>query len=87
VTARHVDGNALGGLLIDLFGREMTGQDGCCDVCGAIGPLGGTIVYRDAPGDVVRCASCGAVLMVLIRHGADIRLSLHSLRWIELSSS
>ena len=28
--ATHVDGNALGGLLIDVFGREMTDAHGCC---------------------------------------------------------
>ena len=36
----HVDGNAIGGLLHDLFGREMTGEIGCCGNCGATNPSG-----------------------------------------------
>jgi hypothetical protein len=82
----HLDGNVLGALFIDVFGREMTEQEGCCDACGAIHPLGGTIVFKDAPGDVVRCADCGAVLLVAVRTPSSLRVSIQSLRWIEVSS-
>ena len=30
----HVDGNAMGGLLMDVFGQEMTDARGCCASCG-----------------------------------------------------
>ena len=53
-----VDGNAIGGLLIDVFGTEMTAASSTCAVCGA---------RRRAPGTVVRCRTCGSVLMVLVR--------------------
>ena len=79
----HVDGNALGGLLFEVFGREMTDQHGCCDACGSIGPLGRTIVFRNAPGDVMRCADCGAVLMVAVHFESGTRIAIKSLRWIE----
>ena len=36
---RHLDGNAVGGLLNEVFGREMTSARGCCDGCGAINVL------------------------------------------------
>ena len=85
MTARHLDGNAMGGLFYEIFGREMTNQEGCCDACGAINPLGRTIVYRDAPGDVVRCADCGAILMVAIRTQTRYRISIQSLRWVEVA--
>ena len=32
----HIDGNALGGLFQEVFGRDMTGQSGCCDGCGTV---------------------------------------------------
>jgi len=34
-----VDGNAIGGLLIEVFGTEMTTAVGTCARCGAVGDL------------------------------------------------
>ncbi|MGH8925521.1 MAG: DUF6510 family protein [Acidimicrobiia bacterium] len=47
----HLDGNAIGGLLQELFDREMTDQLGCCGNCGAIsrlGPLSSTLMLPAA---------------------------------------
>ena len=62
-----VDGNAIGGLLIDAFGAEMTAASSTCATCGARRPVAELVVYRQAPGTVVRCRTCGSVLMVLVR--------------------
>ena len=59
-----LDGNAIGGLLIDVFGAEMTAAGSTCATCGATRPVAELVVYRRAPGTVVRCRSCGAILMV-----------------------
>ena len=65
-----VDGNAIGGLLIDVFDAEMTAAGSTCATCGAIRPVAELVVYRRAPGTVVRCRTCGSVLMVFVtRHG------------------
>ena len=85
MTHTHLDGNSLGGLLRDLFGREMTHERGCCDACGAINPLGTTLVFRDAPGDVIRCSNCQTVLMVAVALPTGMRVSFQSLRWMEVS--
>ena len=58
-----VDGNAIGGLLIDVFGTEMTAASSTCATCGARRPVAELVVYRQAPGTVVRCRTCGSVLM------------------------
>jgi len=63
-----LDGNAIGGLLLEVFGTEMTTAVAVCGSCGASGPMAETVVYLRAPGTVVRCRSCGAVLMVVVRH-------------------
>lgn len=81
----HLDGNAIGGLLQDLFGREMTAELGCCGNCGAINALGTVHVYVRAPGEVVRCPSCGTVLLVIVRHQAGLRVSFEALGWLEVS--
>jgi Family of unknown function (DUF6510) len=64
-----LDGNAIAGLLLDVFGAEMTTATGVCAHCGASGLLAEQMVYNRAPGTVVRCRSCTWVLMVL----ADVR--------------
>ena len=79
----HLDGNAMGGLLLELFGQEMTGRLGCCGACGAVNALGAVIVYRRAPGDVMRCPNCGTVLMVVVPLTVGFRISFEAIRWVE----
>ena len=80
--ARHVDGNALGGLLIEVFGREMTDAPGCCASCGSVNPLGAMRVYRGA-GDVMRCPTCGDVTIVAVVVRERTRVHPAGVRWIE----
>ena len=62
-----VDGNAIGGLLIEVFGTEMTTATGTCGSCGAVSQVAELAVYRPGLGTVVRCRACGAVLMAFVR--------------------
>ena len=65
-----VDGNAIGGLLMEVFGTEMTTATGTCASCGAVAVVAELAVYRSALGTVVRCRNCGAVLMAFVQiHG------------------
>jgi hypothetical protein len=59
-----LDGNAVAGQLVEIFGRELTTAIGTCATCGAVGPIAEVVVYLRAPGTVLRCRSCGSVLMV-----------------------
>ncbi len=59
-----VDGNAIGGLLAEVFGTEMTTAVGTCGSCGAVSLVAELAVYRPGLGTVVRCRSCDSVLMV-----------------------
>jgi hypothetical protein len=61
-----LDGNAIGGLLHEVFGVELTAAAGTCANCGSRGPLAEVVVYLRAPGTVARCRSCDSVLMVLV---------------------
>jgi hypothetical protein len=62
-----VDGNALGGLLWEVFGREMTATTGSCAHCEMTAPLARTVVYRRGPGVVMRCRRCEGPLMVIVK--------------------
>jgi len=80
-TDTHIDGNALGGLFQEVFGRDMTDQTGCCEGCGTVSLLGSVMVFRGA-GDVVRCPNCGSVLLVIVSSPAGYRISFESLQWL-----
>jgi hypothetical protein len=62
-----VDGNAIAGLLQEVFGTEMTAAASTCGSCGAARQVAELAVYAQAPGTVVRCPSCDSVLMVFVR--------------------
>lgn len=62
-----LDGNAIGGLLQEIFGREMTGAASVCGNCGDARPVAELVVYLQAPGTVVRCRTCDSVLMVFVK--------------------
>ncbi len=62
-----LDGNAIAGLLQEVFGTEMTTATGMCAACGAAGPVAECVVYLRAPGTVARCRNCSSVLMVVVK--------------------
>lgn len=60
-----LDGNAIAGLLHEVFGTEMTEATGTCVSCGKSGPVGAVHVFRSA-GVVLRCPHCGNVLAKIV---------------------
>jgi hypothetical protein len=62
--ARWLDGNAIAGLLIEVFGAELTATERGCQSCGTLSRLGAHRVYRGA-GTVVRCPACGDLALLI----------------------
>ncbi|HEV8536202.1 MAG TPA: DUF6510 family protein [Candidatus Limnocylindria bacterium] len=58
-----LDGNAVAGVLIELFGSEMTIATGVCDHCGNAGAVGSLHAWIRGPGIVLRCVACGGVMV------------------------
>jgi hypothetical protein len=56
--ALWLDGNAIAGLLDEVFGADLTATERGCQSCGALTRVGAHRVYRGA-GIVVRCPVCG----------------------------
>jgi Zn finger protein HypA/HybF involved in hydrogenase expression len=79
-----LDGNAIAGELFDLFGVEMTIATGVCGECGAVDQVARLDVYVHAPGTVVRCPHCEAVLMRIVRGRDRVWLDLSGVRTIEI---
>jgi len=64
-----LDGNAMGGLLNEIFSTEMTTAVGICAFCGTARQLAEAIVYFRSPGAIMRCRTCTAVLLMVTRRG------------------
>ena len=74
--ALWLDGNALAGLLAEVFAMEMTGVQRVCGTCGTRAPVGAHRMYRGA-GAVLRCPACGdlalRVAVLKDRHVVQMR--------------
>ena len=58
--ALWLDGNAIAGLLSELFGAELTASPRTCQSCGQVRKIGEHRLYRGA-GLVLRCPNCGDI--------------------------
>lgn len=81
-----LDGNAIGGLLREIFTMEMTAAESTCAGCGAVNAVGRVDVYMNAPGAVVRCPACGQVLMRIVQGKGRYWLDLTGIRCLELTA-
>jgi hypothetical protein len=63
--ARWIDGNALAGLLQEIFGDEMTDAPHTCQSCGNTRPIGAHRVFVGA-GRVLRCPVCDGVALAAV---------------------
>ena len=78
-----LDGNAIAGLLADVFGEEMTTAIGTCAACGASAEVATFAVFTRAPGTVARCRACASVLMVLVTIREITCVDVHGLALLE----
>ena len=82
--ALMLDGNAVAGLLQEMFAREMTTANGTCNACGATNPVGALHVFRGA-GVVMRCPDCDEVLVTIVRGDARIWISFAGVRMLHVA--
>ncbi len=83
MTPALLDGNAVAGLLEDVFGADMTSAGATCAGCGAVAVLAELAVYARGPGTVVRCRGCGTAVMVLVTVRGTTCVDLAGLRELE----
>ena len=79
-----LDGNAIGGVLYQVFGGEMTMAQAQCRYCGDRGPLAECEVYLGGPGVVVRCRLCHNIEIVLVEVRGTMCVDLGGLSDLEL---
>jgi hypothetical protein len=79
-----LDGNAIGGLLLELFGTDLTAAPCTCDHCGACEEMARLDVYVQCPGVVARCRHCGGVIITIVRGPTRTWVDLVGARRLEL---
>jgi hypothetical protein len=79
-----VDGNAVAGILGEVFVHEMTSARVACKACGEIEPIGAEHAYTQAPGIVLRCCHCEEVLLVITQRGGRYLLGFKESKWLQI---
>ena len=72
----HTDGNAIAGLLQEVFVTEITTAMRTCQSCGDQQPIGAHRLYTGA-GHVLRCPSCGDVAARIVSFSDQHVISLN----------
>jgi Family of unknown function (DUF6510) len=79
-----LDGNAVAGLLQEVFAVEMTTALGTCSSCGATEAVGAIHVFRGA-GYVLRCPHCDNALVTIVRADERMWIGFPGVRTLELA--
>jgi Family of unknown function (DUF6510) len=82
--ALMLDGNAVAGLLQEVFAVEMTTALGTCGKCGAMDAVGAMHVYRGA-GIVMRCPHCDNALVRIVKDDARVWIGLQGVRTLQVT--
>jgi uncharacterized protein DUF6510 len=80
----RLDGNAAGGMLRDVFALDATAAEGTCAACGAVAPLGALIAYGHGMGVVLRCSSCGGVVLRVVRTPGRLRVDFSGVSFLTI---
>ncbi|WP_019179219.1 DUF6510 family protein [Microbacterium yannicii] len=75
-----VDGNAVAGLLAEVFEADATSLVGVCGGCQAAAPLAETVVEIDEVAAIMRCRTCTHTLLTILRAPAGTRVVVGTLR-------
>jgi hypothetical protein len=79
-----LDGNAAAGAMGDLFAFDVTMAMTTCATCGDRRRVAELLAYMDAPGIVLRCTTCSATQVRLVRAGERAWLDLRGIQVIEI---
>lgn len=82
--ARMLDGNAVAGLLQEVFAVEITTAVGTCAGCGASEPVGAVHVFEGA-GVALRCSHCDSALVKIVKDGSRVWVGFPGLRTLEVA--
>jgi Zn finger protein HypA/HybF involved in hydrogenase expression len=79
------DGNAVAGILDDVFSAEMTAAPTECAACGRVGEMGSLLAFMHAPGVVLRCPACESVMVRIVRTAKSIYLDARGAVYLRIN--
>ncbi len=79
-----LDGNAVAGLLGQVFAAEMTTATMTCGNCRTPGAVGAMHVFRGA-GIVMRCPSCDNVVAKIVDGGTRVWMNFGGMQALEIT--
>ena len=79
-----LDGNAVAGMLQDIFGLEMTASPTECAHCGNVGDVGTLLAFTQGPGAVLRCPACENVMLRIVETPDAIYLDARGAVYLRL---
>jgi hypothetical protein len=79
-----LDGNAMAGILGEVFPFDVTMVESQCTGCGAVEALAREMVYADAPGMVMRCLHCNTVLIRVAQGGGRTWLDMRGVVCLQI---
>ena len=82
--ALMLDGNAVAGLLREVFTVEMTTAIGACGNCGAKEEVGAMRVFRGA-GIVMRCPHCHEALVTMVEDDTSVWIGFPGIRRLQVT--
>jgi hypothetical protein len=82
-----LDGNAAAGPLADVFAFDITVAQTVCASCRGTHAVGELRAYVQAPGLVLRCASCGAVQLRHVQGPTGAWLDLSGVEVLQIPVS
>jgi len=74
--ALRLDGNAVAGMLSEVFVPDLTAASATCAGCGATRELGAMLVYAHGMGMIVRCPGCDGVVLRVARTRSQLWLDM-----------
>ena len=78
------DGNALAGMLSDLFVGDPTVMSGECSGCGVRAPLAEAVVEMTDHSAIALCRTCTHTLFTVIRTPSGVDLEIGAVRLLHL---
>ena len=82
--ALMLDGNAVAGMLAEIFSAEMTTNLVECAHCGSDGAMGTLLVFGQAPGLVLRCPACENIVMRIVQAPGAFYLEMRGMAYMRM---
>ena len=83
--ALMLDGNALAGMLQEIFSMEMTASPTQCTHCGYEGEVGTLLAFICSPGLVLRCPGCENVILRIVTTPSAVYLDARGAVYLRLA--